>query len=448
MSQVPSLRRATLFLAAVLVLLGALVIPTRSVSAAAAISLSRGTAAPGDTVVVTGSGFHPGDAAGLAVYLSVRGRSQQMQVVMSVNGAGGFRTSFVVPAGTNPGTYRVTAHDFHGTSATRYITIWPLVVVRPGTTPGVTVIEGRRFYVSGSGFGANENVNVSVDYPLYNGDTQTVSVTARTGSGGSFYEAVLHVPWDATARRDTLNAVGASSGRKAAANVYVTYSPSVGASPYNLNPGKTVTVRGSGYVPGTHVNVSMTFPRTDGSTLTLSKSPVTDAYGNFTTTLTLPANITLGTHTITAADTVGGFRASTRINVTRAPQPTATITPRPTATSTAQPTATATATAKPKNKGVGFSWVSLWYHTVRQGTYDHLSVQTKPAKTMGIWVTVYFPNGVHYAYYENTNSTGFWQKQFNIPRHAISRKSNQAVITIQLWRGSKTTKYFMNFTLV
>jgi hypothetical protein len=314
----------------------------------------------------------------------------------------------------------------------------------------VYVIEGRRYYVSGSGFGANETVSLSVNYPLYNGDTQTVSVNARTNGAGQFYEAVLHVPWDAIARTDTLNATGAASNRHAVAYVHVTYSPSIGVSPTHQNPGRTITVRGYGYVPGSRVNVTMTFPRTDGSTLTLAKGPYTDAYGNFVTTLNLPGNITLGSHTITAVDAAGGFRASTRVTVTRAPQPTATATVRPTATSTPQPTATATATStpKPKNKGVGFSWVSLWYHTVRQGTWDHLSVQTKPTKKMGIWVMVYFPNGVHYAYYENTDSSGFWQKQFNIPRRAISSKSNQAVITVQLWRGKKTTKYFMNFTLV
>src|SRR5947209_3854282 len=172
MSQVLSIRRVTLVLATTLVLLGALVVPTRSALAAAAISFSRGTAAPGDTIVVTGTGFHPGDAAGLTAYLSVRGRSQQTQVVMGINGAGSFRTSFAVPAGTGPGTYRVTARDNHGTTATRYLTVWPLVVVRPGTTPALTVIEGRQFYVSGAGFGANENVSLSVNFPLYNGDTQ------------------------------------------------------------------------------------------------------------------------------------------------------------------------------------------------------------------------------------------------------------------------------------
>jgi hypothetical protein len=444
MSHILTIRRTAATLAAATVLLGALAVPAQGVSAAAAISLSRDTAAPGDTVVVTGSGFHAGDAAGVTAYLAVYGHARQTQVVMSINGAGGFRTALTLPVGTNPGTYRITARDYHGTTATRYLTVWPLVTVRPGTNPTVDVIEGRRYYVSGTGFGANETVHLSASYTLYNGDVVTVSTNKQTNGNGRFYEAVMHVPWDAAARTDTLTATGSTSSRKASANLRVTYRPSVSASPGRVNPGATITVRGFGYVPNTHVNVSMTFPRTDGSTLTLSKSPFTDQYGNFSTSLSLPGNIANGAHTINAVDATGGFRAATRIVVTPRPQPTATATPQPSAT----PTPTATPKPLPKKHGIGFDWVSLWFHPVRHGTWDHLGVQVKPHKAMGIWVTIIFPNGQRIRFFNNTNSHGYWTRNFNIPRNAISKYSNQGDITIQLWSGKKTVKYFITFTIV
>jgi len=61
---------------------------------------------------------------------------------------------------------------------------------------------------------------------------------------------------------------------------------------------------------------------------------------------------------------------------------------------------------------------------------------------------VYFPTGVHFNYYENTDGLGHWTKEFNIPRNSLSQYSNQAVITIQLWRAKSTAKDFITFNIV
>jgi hypothetical protein len=85
---------------------------------------------------------------------------------------------------------------------------------------------------------------------------------------------------------------------------------------------------------------------------------------------------------------------------------------------------------------------------VRVGTFNHIEVQSRHRSTHGIWVHVFFPSGRHFAWYENTNNRGRWVKEFPIPRDALSRKSNRAVVTFQLWKGRTTAKSNGSFVVV
>lgn len=177
-----------------------------------------------------------------------------------------------------------------------------------------------------------------------------------------------------------------------------------------------------------------------------------------------PTAVVSPTATGTAAPTSTATPTSTALPTaipTSTALPTATNTPLPTATSTPTPTATPVPTAtraavptptpKPKPKKAAqprFKYVSLWYHTVREGTWDYLNVQSTIKATQGIWTIVRFPNGTHLAYYTNTSSSGNWQQRFNIPRDAIGRHSNIGIVTLQLWHGNRTAKYFVRFTVV
>jgi beta-xylosidase-like protein len=156
------------------------------------------------------------------------------------------------------------------------------------------------------------------------------------------------------------------------------------------------------------------------------------------------SQVPAATPTATATNTPGPTSTSTT-TATSTTVPTSTSTPAPTATSTPIPTPTPT----PKPKYVlAFKSVSLWYHTVRQGTFNYLDVQANHHQTLGIWVHVLFPNGMHYDYYENTDSSGHWTKQFNVPGGVISRYSNEATVTLQLWHAKSTAKDFVTFTII
>jgi hypothetical protein len=51
-------------------------------------------------------------------------------------------------------------------------------------------------------------------------------------------------------------------------------------------------------------------------------------------------------------------------------------------------------------------------------------------------------------YYAGTDTSGFWQADFKIPPKTISSFSHQAVVTFQLWKGNRTKKTFVYFTVV
>jgi len=184
--------------------------------------------------------------------------------------------------------------------------------------------------------------------------------------------------------------------------------------------------------------------------------------GPVATATTTATAATTATSTATAAPTATGTVAPTVTpTVTSTPvstltaAPTNTAAPAPTGTATTAPTATntpiPTPTPRPVVKHTGataFQYASIWYHTIRIGTVEHLQVQAKAANAHGIWVHVVFGSGFHLDYYENTDAHGFWQKEFVVPGAGIGRYSRDAVVTFQLWKGLKTTKTFDTFTVV
>jgi LPXTG-motif cell wall-anchored protein len=79
-----------------------------------------------------------------------------------------------------------------------------------------------------------------------------------------------------------------------------TYPPSactVGTSEVNVTPGQTITVSISGFAPSTQVSLAL-----DGQAL---GSVTTDGSGAASATVTIPSNITPGTHTLSASGDSG-----------------------------------------------------------------------------------------------------------------------------------------------
>jgi hypothetical protein len=123
------------------------------------------------------------------------------------------------------------------------------------------------------------------------------------------------------------------------------------------------------------------------------------------------------------------------------------VPPTPVPTSTSIPPTSTPVPPKHRALPFKFQYVSLWYHAVREGTNDHLVIQGQPHRPLGVWVHILFPNGQWAASYGTTNRHGFWQTDFHVPRHAATKRSNQAVITIRLWKGLRLRKTFIEFTV-
>lgn len=170
------------------------------------------------------------------------------------------------------------------------------------------------------------------------------------------------------------------------------------------------------------------------------------------------------TATATATATGTAVPATATATATNTPVPASTATATPTATSTPVPTATATATStatstpvppiatptpRPARKyRAAFSYLSVWYHFIRVGTQETIVVQAKKHTQHGIWLTVRFPSGRYYAYYTNTDKSGFWSTRFTVPRNGLSKFTSEAVVTAQLWYRNTTTKSYATFFLV
>ncbi|HEX8918986.1 MAG TPA: hypothetical protein VF898_10820 [Chloroflexota bacterium] len=163
----------------------------------------------------------------------------------------------------------------------------------------------------------------------------------------------------------------------------------------------------------------------------------------------------VGSNSQTPAPTVAATSTNTPITTSTATATaTSTLTATPTNPSTptntpVPPTPTPTPKPAPKpSSALEFQYVSLWYHVVKQGTWDVINIQANHKRQLGIWAHVYFPNGKHLDWFTLTDSHGHWLKRFNIPYRVTTKHSNQAVITLRLWEGKKSRMAYVTFTLV
>jgi len=191
---------------------------------------------------------------------------------------------------------------------------------------------------------------------------------------------------------------------------------------------------GDSTIPGPVATATTTATAATTATTTATAAPT--ATGTVAATVT-PTVTSTPVPTLTAAPTN-----------TAVPAPTGTATTAPTATNTPIPTPTPRPVVRHTGGATSFQYASIWYHTIRIGTVEHLQVQAKAANAHGIWVHVIFGSGFHLDYYENTDAHGFWQKEFVVPGAGIGRYSRDATVTFQLWKGLKSTKTFDTFTVV
>lgn len=330
------------------------------------------------------------------------------------------------------------------------------VVYRPYLLPmSQSVRPGASAQAIGRAFVANSDVRISITIPRSNGATVTVAETVLADGNGNF-SAGLALPSDIRLGRYTLTASDTVGGFHASIPVDVSVHPSILLEPTTVLPGQALTVSGENFGSGAFVTVSATFFLRGGGKRTVSAGTRTGARGNYSVNIAIPNSAVPGRVTVTASSSNG--QVSTQVLVkARPPLPTAT--PVPTATrvpptavppTSVPPTAVPTSTQTPHghHHAFGYRYVSIWYHTVRVGTYDRFVVQASLHTQQGLWINVWFPAGQHLAYYINTDGSGHYEITVQVPVNSIGRTNNHVLVTFRLWHGKSSRRFFSGFTLV
>jgi hypothetical protein len=304
-----------------------------------------------------------------------------------------------------------------------YVAYHPYVVLKSSS-----VAAGDTATIVGHGFVSDAQVKVNMNVQTADGKPMTLTTTATADSNGNF-QTSLRIPSNAAQASYTLTATDLTAGFKRYARLAVQAGStqpsgngriSVDVLPSVTLPNETVTFVGSGYAPNINVTISLTVDLRGGGNRAISHTVTTDSSGGFTADILVPYRAAQGTYTVTTRASNGQQSSSTLKVLALSMHP----------------------------AGLNFRWVSLWYHTVRQGTWDVIVLQSTLQTQLGIWAHVIFPNGLHYDYYTNTDNNGQWKVRFNVPARAASSHSNQAYVTFQLWHGKQTSQSFMDFTLV
>ena len=443
-------RRTPLTAIAIIVILLSGLLPSALPRRAAAATgpprlvLTAGGSAKPITVVdrhrflVNAPGFQGGESVKIqATYPTYSGDDIVQSRTATANGGGNVsNVSMFAPAGAKAGWASVTAV---GQTSNKQAQGRVLVAYRPYIfLADKSIAIGSSVTVKGRAFVANTQVRVQITIRDTSGNTPTLSVTATADNNGNFTRSI-RIPGYTTPGTYTVTATDMTGGFKRNARVAVsrrpaprptprptatatpqpTFHPSARVVPSATLPNQDVTFTGTGFPANTAVSVGVTVNMRGGGNRQISKTAVTDSKGSFTTAFRVPYKAAPGTYTVTGA--ASNVQASDRLQVL----------PR---------------SAHPKN--LGFRQVSLWYHTVRQGTWDYITVQSTVQKQLGIWVHVIFPSGRHLDYFTLTDRKGRWATRFNVPRGSASRHSNQAYIAFQLWHGKQTMQAFIQFTLV
>jgi hypothetical protein len=399
--------------------------------------------------VVDAFGFQPGEQVQIQVsFTAYNGNTITATKTATANVNGNVtNVTITAAAGAKQGWADVKAT---GQTSKREATGRVYVLYRPSISLNDNTVQlGKSVQVTGKGFVANASVRISIDINTDSG-TQTLSQTATTNYWGNFSKWV-RIPNYTKPGTYNVTVTDTQSGIRRLSRLLVTQQPapkptstpqpkatntptrtptptatpkpsfhgSASVFPGSTLPNQNITVVGTGFPGNSRVTVTLNVNLSDGTSRTLNKYPTTDGSGNLTAVMRVPYKTSPGAYAVTVSG--GGTQATTQLKVLPL-------------------------SAHPQ--GLGFQWVSLWYHTVRQGTFDVLVIQAKPQTQLGIWTHIIFPNGQHYDYYKNTDSNGKWQIKFTIPRGSVSKNSNQAHITFQLWHGKQTMQAFVTFTLV
>jgi hypothetical protein len=291
-------------LAGAVVALMAAALAMAAPAAAADLRVVPGNAASGQTVKVSGTGFTQ------LTKVTLTDDGVTVDTNIPTDNSGAFTDyAYVVPPNSNVGNHVLFARDNNGNQAQTNLNVTAgggcsgaTLRVLPATVP-----SGGTVNLSGECYADNETVSIIVD----NGQ----EIARRTTTGGRFSVDGVRVPSLSTGTH-TLTARGVTSNVLAYAQLTIDNGAAQdcagGVCFYNTTPtagpGQQLALFGRGYDPGEDVIVTAD----NGATVARTTS---DGKGEFTTTGTVPQNLSPGQHQLIARGTRSGRAASSSVNV-------------------------------------------------------------------------------------------------------------------------------------
>ena len=278
---------------------------------AATLTVNPTSAASGQTVLLSGSGFNPVDSN-----LTLSDNGVIMRTDIQTNNQGDFTNeAYTVPPNSTVGNHTLRVQDRYSTFAetTLNVTSGGGASCAAGATLFVTpqtAASGNTINLSGNCYNDNEPVTIIID-------TGGQIIAHPTTNGGSFSTTAIvpNVPpgtHTLTARGDTVPNFTASTQLTVNNGNAGDGCGIGGACFYNTTPtaapGQQLALYGRGYEPGEDVIVTAD----NGATVART---TTDGQGNFTTTGTVPQNLSPGYHSLMATGTRSGRSDSDPVNV-------------------------------------------------------------------------------------------------------------------------------------
>ncbi len=246
------------------------------------VTVDPASAAPGTMVTISGSNF---DKSGsIAIGSLTIGGTAWNDAAITIDGPGSWTYSKKIPTAAKAGTNAVIATSANSAQGKTAVTVGSrALTLNPTSGP-----SGTQVTVSGSGMTASGTIAAgSLTFAGTGWNTSTYNSGAMTiDSLGNVEPETLRVPTGSTIGANTVQAT--DSGGLTTKGTFTVTQPTIEVTPTTGYKGDTVTVHGTGWVPGTLGLVTVTF----NNNTKVTSTP--DANGEFTAQFAIPLNANSG----------------------------------------------------------------------------------------------------------------------------------------------------------
>lgn len=262
------------------------------------VNVSPKDVTPGTIVTVTGSGFR----SGAVVDIYWGSASGPLLGYRTADSSGSFTGRVTVPRTAVAGDHLIFATNGNsGPTAAATVSVTtptPQVTVTP-----TSQTSGKVVSVSGSGFGANEVVDIR-----WNGASGKL-LGYRTTDGAGTFSGKVTVPAGTAPGNYSVVMIGRTSKLSATAPLTVT-GATVKVTPAQASPGTVVAVSGSGFGAGEIVDI-----RWNGPSGKLLGYRTTSSSGSMSGRVTIPTDAAPGTYTLHLQGQTSGIVGSVTVTV-------------------------------------------------------------------------------------------------------------------------------------